>query len=446
MKSLFFIFFLVFFRFNAHAGIKTSFYHDTNEKATISNITKFSFQAFESKINRGLYNGVYWIKIENDNVDNLIEVSSARIRNVRGFINGVEIKQLTDFLMCTFGVPAHKTLYLRILCTKEADIPIVAYSKSSEIKSIQRQFLYFGLYYGFAIVIVTINLFYFFNFRENTFLYYAFFLVGIIFTILFRDALIPTLFSNNWLMEDGEVLFHFATVSFGILFASVYLRHEIHFPRLKYYTIAITIFSFIFFSLYIFSGNFIWFAMAQFSGITLLIIYWVSSLLLFTKNTFYAFFAIAYSLILILAIDFFILPILGLPNMGITTGLMKIASVFEMLILSYAVVYRMRILQKENIDMQASLYQRTNHIEKLEDELLKLKQGEKNKITSANLNGREVEILTMIANNTPTKEMADKLFISVNTVKYHIKNLYDKLEISTRQEAKMKAIDIQSVE
>jgi two-component system, sensor histidine kinase LadS len=441
MKNHFFIF-IVFFHFYAHAGIKTSFYHDANEKATISNITKFTFQAFEFKINKGLQNGVYWIKIENDYEDNLIEVSSARIRNVRGYINGVEVKQLPDFLICTFGISANKILYLRILCTKEANIPIVTYSKGSVIKAVQSQFLYFGLYYGFAIVIVTINLFYYFNFRENTFLYYTLFLIGIIFTILFRDALIPLLFSNNWLMEDGEVLFHFVTVSFGILFASVYLRHEIHFPKLKYYSIAITIVSFIFFSSYVFTGNFIWFALAQFSGITLLIIYWISSLLLFTKNTFYAFFAVAYSLILILAIDFFILPIIGLPNIGITTGLMKISSVFEMLILSYAVVYRMRILHKENIDMQASLYKRTTHIEKLEDELLKLKQGQQNKITNANLNGREVEILTMIANNTPTKEMADKLFISVNTVKYHIKNLYDKLEISTRQEAKIKATTI----
>jgi two-component system, sensor histidine kinase LadS len=444
MRKRFFIF-IVLLQLKAIASIKTSYYHDANQKVNISEFSNLRFQPFESKVNRGLQNGVYWIKVENDDEDNFIEVSSARIRNVRGFIHGDEVKQSLDFPMCTFGVSANETLYLRVLCTKEANIPIVAHSKSGQIKAVQKQFLYYGLYYGFAIVIVTLNLFYFFNFKENTFLYYALFLVGIIFTILFRDALVPLLFSNKWLIVDGEVLFHFVTVSFGILFASVYLRHEIHFPKLKYYSITITLISFFFFSSFVFTGHFIWFAMAQFSGITLLIIYWISSLLLFTKNTFYAFFAIAYSLILVLAIDFFILPILGLPNLGITTGLMKIASVFEMLILSYAVVYRMRILQKENTDMHASLYQRTNHIEKLEDELLKLKQGEKNKITNANLNGREVEILTMIANNIPTKEMADKLFISVNTVKYHIKNLYDKLEISSRQEAKIKANNIQAI-
>lgn len=125
---------------------------------------------------------------------------------------------------------------------------------------------------------------------------------------------------------------------------------------------------------------------------------------------------------------------------------MKVSSVFEMLILSYAVVYRMRILHKENADIQASLFQRTSQIEKLEDELNKLKLGENNKITTANLSGREVEILKMIANGTPTKEMADKLFISVNTIKYHVKNLYDKLEISSRQEAKIKAAALEGLD
>ena len=124
-----------------------------------------------------------------------------------------------------------------------------------------------------------------------------------------------------------------------------------------------------------------------------------------------------------LAIDFFILPLFGWPNFGITTLFLKTASVFEMLILSYAVVYRMQILQKELLQNQTALLQHITKIEKLEVELSKLKLGEINKITAASLNAREVEILTMITNGVPTKEMAEKLFVSVNTIKYHIKNL-----------------------
>lgn len=428
------------------AQFKTSFHYDVLQKTTITNVSTRAFEPFETKINKGLKNGIYWLKIENDSQDRLIEISSARIRKVRGFVNEKEVQQLPDFNMITFELEANKVLYLKVLCEKEGGFPVVSHLKNSVLSYVQNQYLSYGLYYGLAIIIVILNLFYFFNFREITFLYYSFFLTGIIFTILFRDGLIPYLFQNQWLAKDGEVIFHFVTVSFGILFASVYLRHELYFPRLKYYSFFNTLVSFVFFSVYVFTGRFIWFGLAQLSGILLLSVYWVSSLLLFNKNTFSAFFAIAYSFILLLTIDFFILPIFGLPNLGITTALMKVSSVFEMLILSYAVVYRMRILQKENTEIQASLFQRTSQIEKLEDELNKLQLGIKNKITSANLNGREVEILKMIANGTPTKEMADKLFISVNTIKYHVKNLYDKLEISSRQEAKIKAAAIEGLE
>lgn len=437
---------IVFLPLTIKAQVKMSYYYDALQKTTITNISTSAFVPFETKINRGLENGIYWLKIVNDNQNRLIEISSARIRKVRGFINEKEVKQLPDFNMVTFELEANKVMYLRVLCEKEGGFPVVNHLKSDVIKSLKSQYISYGLYYGLAIVIVILNLFYFFNFKEITFLYYSFFLTGIIFTILFRDGLVPYLFQNQWLAKDGEVIFHFATVTFGILFASEYLRHQLYFPLLKYYSLFNSLMSALFFGLYVFTDTFIWFALAQLSGILLLSVYWISSLLLFNKNKFSAFFAIAYSFILLLTIDFFILPIFGLPNLGITTALMKVSSVFEMLILSYAVVYRMRILHKENADIQASLFQRTSQIEKLEDELNKLKLGENNKITTANLSGREVEILKMIANGTPTKEMADKLFISVNTIKYHVKNLYDKLEISSRQEAKIKAAALEGLD
>ncbi|MCP9768108.1 hypothetical protein EGI22_09300 [Lacihabitans sp. LS3-19] len=441
------IFFILFFslQLSISAQIKTSFFHDTAQEVSIDSIALFKFEPFETKINRGLKNGTYWLKVENDGEERLIEISSARVRKAEAYIEGLILKKLPDFNMITYDLPPNKVMYLKVLCEKEGGFPVVSHIKQLALKNIQKQYLYYGLYYGLGIVIVILNLFYFFNFKEITFLYYSFFLTGILFTILFRDGLVPFVFNSSWLAKDGEVIFHFATVSFGILFASEYLRHQLHFPKLKFFAFLNSLATLIFFSIYIGTNRFIWFGLAQLSGITLLSIYWISSLLLFRKNTFSAFFAIAYSFILLLTIDFFILPIFGLPNLGITTSLMKISSVFEMLILSYAVVYRMRILQKENKDIQASLFKRTSQIEKLEEELNKLKLGVKNNITTADLSGREVEILTMIANGVPTKEMADKLFLSVNTIKYHVKNLYDKLEISSRQEAKLKAANIKGL-
>ncbi|QTE23218.1 helix-turn-helix transcriptional regulator [Polaribacter cellanae] len=47
-----------------------------------------------------------------------------------------------------------------------------------------------------------------------------------------------------------------------------------------------------------------------------------------------------------------------------------------------------------------------------------------------------------MVDNKTNKEIAEALFISVNTVKYHVKNIYDKLNIKSRREAQNIAISL----
>jgi DNA-binding NarL/FixJ family response regulator len=52
----------------------------------------------------------------------------------------------------------------------------------------------------------------------------------------------------------------------------------------------------------------------------------------------------------------------------------------------------------------------------------------------AELSFREMEIIALIRQGFSNKQVADKLFISVDTIKYHIKNTYRKLQVSSRAE------------
>lgn len=54
------------------------------------------------------------------------------------------------------------------------------------------------------------------------------------------------------------------------------------------------------------------------------------------------------------------------------------------------------------------------------------------------LSVREKEILDLLAKGIRYKEIADTLFISVETVRTHIRNIYQKLEVNTRMEAILK--------
>ncbi|MCA9961291.1 MAG: response regulator transcription factor [Anaerolineales bacterium] len=51
------------------------------------------------------------------------------------------------------------------------------------------------------------------------------------------------------------------------------------------------------------------------------------------------------------------------------------------------------------------------------------------------LTKREMEILSLIATGLKNKEIAAALFVSVNTVHYHTKNLYSKLGANSRTQA-----------
>lgn len=52
---------------------------------------------------------------------------------------------------------------------------------------------------------------------------------------------------------------------------------------------------------------------------------------------------------------------------------------------------------------------------------------------------REHEVLELLARGHTNREIAERLFVSPNTVKTHLSNVYDKLDVSRRTQAVRKA-------
>jgi len=59
----------------------------------------------------------------------------------------------------------------------------------------------------------------------------------------------------------------------------------------------------------------------------------------------------------------------------------------------------------------------------------------------SDLTDREREILTLIARGKSNTEIADSLFISVKTVRNHLSNIFNKLQVADRTQAAIKARD-----
>jgi len=60
-------------------------------------------------------------------------------------------------------------------------------------------------------------------------------------------------------------------------------------------------------------------------------------------------------------------------------------------------------------------------------------------ISQLEINKRELEILALMAQGHSNQEIAAKLFISLSTVKTHIQNLFEKLDVKRRTQAVEKA-------
>jgi len=62
------------------------------------------------------------------------------------------------------------------------------------------------------------------------------------------------------------------------------------------------------------------------------------------------------------------------------------------------------------------------------------------------LTEREREVLDLLAQGMTNKEIAEALVITTNTVKRHLKAIFEKLEIHTRSAAAAKAISASAID
>lgn len=68
------------------------------------------------------------------------------------------------------------------------------------------------------------------------------------------------------------------------------------------------------------------------------------------------------------------------------------------------------------------------------------KKGSPKEASEYNLTPREVDVLNSLAKGNSYKMVADELFISIETVRSHIKNVYSKLHVQSQTEAISKAL------
>lgn len=305
-----------------------------------------------------------------------------------------------------------------------------------------------GFFYGLALTIVFLNFICYFLFDEKVFLLYAFALASVS-IVLFNDDGLLSLFGMETItkgyMFDGILLI--IAVGTSSLFAQKYLNTSEFFPKLK----RLTTFLYIAGCIMVFSAWLVQseqiFTAANFILFSVLITYFGAGVALFSKKNYAKFYVIAASIPLLFTIDFYVLKPAEIHFLFTETVHLKVALFVEMIILTYAIMFRMKALKEENIlrqtemriflKRQESMMNRHNVERLMEDMYLE------NLIMHYDLDGLEIKLLQYISEGKENVKIARKLKMSEEDVEDLTKDLYTKLEISEQIQEDHRMVDSQ---
>ena len=77
---------------------------------------------------------------------------------------------------------------------------------------------------------------------------------------------------------------------------------------------------------------------------------------------------------------------------------------------------------------------------KLIDEFKQMSKPEREQVPGLRLTDRELQVLRFVAKGMNNREISKQLYISENTVKNHVRNILEKLQLHSRMEAVMYAV------
>jgi DNA-binding CsgD family transcriptional regulator len=423
---------IIFLSGSVFSQSEVFYFKDTIRSLTIETVKKKKFKLFKKNILDKKSNDIYWFLIpaHKTSSEYIFKITYDRYNTAQAYQNSSQLKKLTDQRYLSYQFSREHDVYIKVDPEFHTFIPIELNTVEDSIFKENNQLLLNGFYYGFSFLIIVYNLFYYFFFKDNAFLYYSLFLYTMCFGVFTMDGMLNYYNINRDLNLYIMVSNYILMTLFSSKFVISYLFLDNYYSKIKKYNhIALTIILFVAILFLIFE-SYIYLLILNLLVFILMLAYWLFAVLLFNKNEYTKILAFAYVIILFSAIDYFVLKFIGFSIADIDPVTIKVGAFFEMIILSVAVLYRMKIVKEENLHMR-------NEIVNYSKQLIKLTSNEtqKNKFSIEELSLRERQIFNLIVLVKTNKEIANELIISVNTVKFHVKNIYEKLNIKSRREA-----------
>lgn len=423
-----FLLFIVLLSGFSLQGQSEVYYYKDSENLKYSDIVEKEFQLLEDDGILGRHSqNIYWFKIPAYPTDSLyiVRFFYERYNNAQVYQGSAQIAKLPNERYLSYRFARDQDVYIRVDPKLHDYIPIELKEETASLLKEKRHLILNSFYYGFAFLILIYNLCYFFVFKDVAFLDYALLLFSVSIGIFTLDGMLNFFGITGTLNNVIMILNYFALAYFSGKFAKSYLFLGDYYPKMIRFTYIIGSVVIACGFLYVFTLNYYYLLTVNILVFSILLLYWIFGVLLFKKSAHNSIFVIAYSILLFSGFDYYFLKFLGFSILDTNAVTIKIGAFVEMIMLAGAVLYRMNVLNEENEQMRNEIMEFST----IQD----LQQDEANKMDL--LSTRERQIFNLIASSYSNKEIANELNVSINTIKFHVKNIYEKLEIKNRKEA-----------
>ncbi|GGC39427.1 hypothetical protein GCM10011386_34370 [Parapedobacter defluvii] len=309
-----------------------------------------------------------------------------------------------------------------------------------------------GLYYGLALMSVIFNLVFFLIFKDRRFITYCILLLTTFLSFFYEDGMFHY-FSDGRLVIDHLIVFNSAVSSIiSVPFTYYFLDLSIPFKRFGKWFLGISALLLASSLVYAITDSYA----AQIFTYSLCFLFPVCCLYLalrrFRHDVYARFLVLSFSFVVIIGLLYVLYTRIDSSTyspFGIST--FRLVSAIEIIAISFAIIFKAKSLQHENDRYREELnnYLKTLEIKEVEERYRKngaahaeTQSDTKEKLVDAlkaqyELTDREIEVLLCIWDGLTNKEIAEQLFVTLSTTKYHVSNLYLKLDVKNRNQAQV---------
>jgi DNA-binding CsgD family transcriptional regulator len=304
-------------------------------------------------------------------------------------------------------------------------------------------YLMYGIYYGIALMAIIINTTLYIIFKDKKILLYILLLSAIVMSMAYSDGVFSVAAPQKKPVVL-ELLCHFLIGLSAAFMAIHFVKDQIQSKKVVAVALTFLPLAAVLYVTSIITGSMMFNFYADALLLVMLGILLVYNLIFIKNDKPKQYLLLSYIPLYIAALDYYLLRPLQLSVFNTVPAYLKTTSIIGIVAFIGIVLNRIYIISQkyrtENIIVNDNIIETVS----VESAGSIINENSLESLCALyGLTDAEMKVFKCIAAGMSNSEISGKLFISVNTVKYHNRNIYEKLDIKSKSQAVSKILSLQ---